>query len=79
MSEWQPIDTAPKDGSLILTWGPHHVGVARWLDYAREPYLPDPSYRWAGWIDNYDGEDIPEPTHWLPLPAPPTMMEMDKP
>jgi len=71
MSDWQPIETAPKDGTLVLTWSARLCCVARWKDYEREPYKPHPSYRWYGWIDGYDGEDIPDPTHWMPLPEAP--------
>lgn len=70
MSEWQPIETAPRDGSEILLW----VGRA-WN--GRLPFVG--SY-WFGnetkgfWMNEfYNGGQVPNfaPTHWRPLPAPP--------
>lgn len=59
MSKWQPIETAPKDGSDILAhWkasGTSHVVY----------------YALGRWCDDCDDE-ISTPTHWMPLPEPPT-------
>lgn len=72
MSEWQPIETAPRDGTAVLLYEPdcwmHPVWVAQWErggTYYRE-----------GWrcFVAADGEEVlhPEkPTHWMPLPEPP--------
>lgn len=72
MSEWQPIETAPRDGSDILLWlaasndpadpiGEMVVGY--WLAYAR-------AFSFA--VD-INGKHIVagSPTHWMPLPKPP--------
>jgi hypothetical protein len=60
--EWQPIETAPKDGTLIL-------GVK--FDTDGQPWLA--AFEWiiAGIWDAYQWEVDWEPTHWMPLPAPP--------
>lgn len=57
---WQPIDTAPTDGTLILVYAP---GVQD-LDSIICPcaYHPD-----AGFCV----DELREPTHWMPLPSPP--------
>jgi len=70
MTEWQPIDTAPKDGTAILIWpakssfyGDDTISyIVRWQD-------------WKGcWIEASGEEyDTFYPTHWMPLPAPPKM------
>ncbi len=64
MSEWQPIETAPRDGGPILAWGPCWIDVEiiSWAighDVWQEG--PGGDYVDAGW----------EPTHWMPLPTPP--------
>ena len=59
--EWQPIESAPKDGTWILTW-------TRDITNMEGPWLV---VRWNGkeWVDAVAG--FYEPTHWQPLPAPP--------
>lgn len=74
MTEWKPIDTAPKDGTAILIYPAYSM----WLDHKKLPnYIPYVC-RWkddafgAGWIEA-SGEEyhLFEPTHWMPLPAAP--------
>jgi hypothetical protein len=57
-TQWQPIETAPKDGTAVLTYrGPGLIAVAEfWVE--------------CGWIVP-DGMEITNVTHWMPLPAPP--------
>lgn len=68
MSEWQDISTAPKDGTWFLaaTTDPHpaFVGmieetmwIVRWDD--------------GHWRIELDGQSA-RPTHWQPLPVPPS-------
>lgn len=64
---WQPIETAPRDGSFILLAGPSgygstplRVAVCR---YNGEYFDPWRDHANDGWLDG--GET---PTHWLPLP-----------
>jgi Protein of unknown function (DUF551) len=61
MSTWQPIETAPKDGTRILI-------TSNWTDYANKP-LGCEVGRWDGfqWVACEK-----EPTHWMPLPEPPS-------
>jgi len=56
MSEWQPIETAPKDGSIIIVDGGTaywHRGYASWFSCSAQ--------RPIDW----------NVTHWMPLPEPP--------
>ena len=57
-SAWQPIETAPRDGTQILAiWpGNGRHGIV-WFDRAR-------------WTDDGDHSLI-DFTHWQPLPSPP--------
>ncbi len=60
---WQPIETAPRDGSRFLAF---QRGDG---DQRFECWWQDDFGIWSGWMDDWDGE--PEPTHWMPLPTPP--------
>ena len=55
--EWQPIDTAPKDGRNVLVF-----------DGEPEPYIAWWHLTNAEWRAS-DG--AVSPTHWHPLPPPP--------
>ena len=59
MSEWQPIETAPKGGENILIGA--YVGH---LFYAQSSFHITETM-WAGWHRRR------RPTHWMPLPEPP--------
>jgi hypothetical protein len=59
VDEWQPIETAPKDGKDILVFGEQLRRVAFW-DEARGGL-------WSRW----PGREPIRATHWMPLPEPP--------
>jgi hypothetical protein len=80
MMEWQPIETAPKDGTVVLlfcpaSWDTNGVRVAFW--YPGEVNPPDGAPDGdAGWYDDETGSHpmtlhYEEPTHWMPIPDPP--------
>lgn len=74
MREWQPIETAPKDGSAILLAGPFEHGciIAFWSD----PSIGDTEPSDSGWYEfEWSGNPIHgQPTHWSPIPnIPPTV------
>lgn len=62
MSEWQTIDSAPRDRRVVLVYCP----------LPRSEYIVTALYDGDRWIDSYEGEDIFNPSHWQPLPDPPT-------
>ena len=68
MSEWQPIETAPKDVAVFI--GKHtKKGWLRTIGlYDHEcPHL------WDAQLENGDyAFSFANPTHWQPLPKPPT-------
>lgn len=71
MTEWQPIATAPKDGTRVLvTWvgkGIHRVRIGH-FGYA----APHSAARsWQGDGDHAFHNTLIKPTHWMPLPEPP--------
>jgi hypothetical protein len=59
---WRPIETAPKDGTRILTYCPK----APEYDHraVRENYFKD-----GTWM--LSNSTFWPPTHWMPLPTPP--------
>lgn len=59
MSEWQPIETAPRDGSFALG-----SSYEEW----KYPFIMN--FSDAQWV-NTCGYDEVSPTHWMPLPEPP--------
>ncbi len=73
---WQPMETAPRDGTLVLLFDPEVV----WIDWDAEdergnvPKVPKPMY--VGWwrgcweLAHYSAFSF-RPTHWMPLPEAP--------
>ena len=66
LSPWQPIATAPKDGTDILIMTRETMHVVRWENVHGDFYY---------WVvdDNKHGPFTlrgNEPTHWMPLPEP---------
>jgi hypothetical protein len=81
MSEWQPIETAPRDGgNAILVVDTIHrprgiyseVLIARWVERPDDPEFDDFEEYWEV-IDPFMGSHVYgfNLTHWMPLPAPP--------
>jgi len=62
--QWQPIETAPKDGTEIIVYRPD-AGVFGAF------------YSDECWFCTYSGEDfsLEPPTHWMHLPPPPALKE----
>lgn len=59
---WQTIETAPLDGSLIIAWATGDL-----------PYVS--AWVFDRWLYNMSRRRSlmrPQPTHFLPLPPPPT-------
>lgn len=70
--DWQPIATAPKDGTRIDLWvgGERHTDCAWYKGNAWHPEdgWYDPAYEYGdGWF--LDDDEFP--SHWMPFPAPP--------
>jgi hypothetical protein len=60
MSDWQPIETAPKSGVRFIAYDPRHglLFSTHWVE-TEQKFLTDYEL-WSGIF-----------THWVPLPAPP--------
>lgn len=76
MSEWQPIETAPKDGGPVLLWFPWGKTVDSDTGFNGIRFIGLWSSDGDGgpvcWRDPEDFEALGDnATHWMPLPAPP--------
>lgn len=71
---WQPIETAPKDGTTILTC----MGLHDWdIEICKfATWHPDVPVR-AYWRNTLNGQKT-EPKYWIPLPPRPTYDEEKK-
>lgn len=78
MTDWQPISTAPKDGSVILLLSPDgFVGIG-YLEKSRYGSGLSGSAAWGGkrefdrqtsiWLGGHNPSNA---THWMPLPPKP--------
>lgn len=78
MSEWQPIETAPRDGTEVILGSlaqtykgapvPPRVTIGYWTQDDEPEYEYCDPY-WMSWDGGFTKEN--PPTHWMPLPPPP--------
>lgn len=73
MTEWQPIDTAPQDGTEVLLFGRMYdrpvIGYYVWQI--------KPPFSYKGWVrgmlyaGGYDAgwDELPKPKWWAPIPS----------
>lgn len=68
MSDWQLIETAPKDGTEI-------VGAKKSSWNTLSPFPYPLKVKWDGecWRANDGGRYDPQPSHWMPIPEPPAL------
>lgn len=73
---WQPIETAPKDGTQVIGYNGEKITAMAYLRHKDD----NGYYGWcmAGWqfggmlYDfHYAFPRDKQPTHWMPLPSPP--------
>jgi hypothetical protein len=74
VNEWQPIETAPKDGARIDIWvewtsktGVRGKRIPNCYWHRKANAWKTDCYYKDGWC-HWRGE---KPTHWMPLPEPP--------
>ncbi len=69
MGEWQDIASAPRDGTTFIAFQGEDIYRCAWMIEE-----PDEGPGQEGWFDivnmSFEG-----PTHWMPLPAPPSTGE----
>jgi hypothetical protein len=61
MIEWQPIETAPRDGTIFLVWAPGAHGLS-------------PMFSLCAWHEDagFCIDELRHASHWMPLPDPPS-------
>ena len=69
MTEWQPIETAPKDGTFIIGRRGYDIHITSWAKTSHVPL-----YGWCWCLeDDVENFDLWEPTHWIPDDDPPPL------
>lgn len=87
MGDWQPIETAPKDGTVILVYSENQIVTASWSKYTGGPGVSSDKEQPRNWCVHANGNQLldegwdsgagwfmevnPPPTHWMSLPEPP--------
>ena len=72
-NEWQPIDTAPKDGTQIIGYEPQDsiyggvIGI-QWIPQTSKMYFGSEIKLGGYWAKSVHTQVVLKPTHWLPLP-----------
>lgn len=69
-SGWLPISSAPKVGRRILALVDNEVRFVSWTKTSHVPI-----YGFCLLDQGPEDCDLCEPTHWMPLPAPPSTPE----
>lgn len=75
--QWQPIETAPKDGTSVLVYdkswccGGPKISTSRWIAYKQR----DGSLVWSV-KGGFSG--VTQATHWMPLPKGPEMAKASR-
>lgn len=68
--EWQPIETAPKDGTSVLLCRRDQMQVA---SFGESSVFGKKQWVYGEIWDDYNTRaEFDDPTHWMPLPEPPT-------
>lgn len=70
-SQWQPIETAPKDGAWILAINAKNNRYRQHVVHYSERHSKNTDYVWV--TDSAPMSWVAGLTHWQPLPQPPSV------
>jgi hypothetical protein len=86
-AEWRPIETAPRDGTPILLCSGDRVTAGHW-EPERFPSAPEYNGTTGEYLGQFETGEVVDawwysedggfdgehpPTHWMPLPTPPSI------
>ena len=67
---WQPIETAPRDGTRIMARGPAgnviRPQVRRQTWWGKTSHVPLYGWCWMRHAQDFENVDLWNPTHWRP-------------
>lgn len=64
MTSWQPIETAPRDGTIILLYEPSEFDLPEQFVFGE--------WSGTGFVESFNHEyAIISPSHWMPKPEAP--------
>ena len=66
--DWQPIETAPRDGTAVLCWPFNYSSL---FEGKAEPEIVIGFFSENDWWCESNVSKTFDPTHWRPLPTPP--------
>lgn len=70
---WCPIADAPRDGTNILLTDGKWIDIARWSDKCQHGRFEEsPGWQIFDCEDGWYSVSFENPTHWMPLPDPPS-------
>jgi hypothetical protein len=73
---WQPIETAPKDGTNILLYFPRlRSDIQRIVGHWGKPMFGKECWFDPSGLKSLSYGNAYDPTHWIPLPAKPEPTE----
>lgn len=68
MSEWQPIESAPRDGTVVMVAAESKTAPA-WSERLRFPYPMPSKFEDGRWVADFGdrwASYLPQPSHWAP-------------
>ncbi len=76
--EWQPIETAPMDGTRIVLGNEYGCWIGEFHPVYQSGFKPDNPWQSMMLNHNHIKNGDLFPTHWMPLPAAPNHKEQSK-
>lgn len=69
LPDWQPIKTAPRDGTnILLAWGQDGVSQGHYIPGLPHPWKFIDTNDGLTWLINHAVDGPGGPTHWQPMP-----------